>query len=252
MMNLVADIKFIAPDPSISVFVESIGMFRNPTDEPKEITILPDGRIDLFFWSAEKQPFQVVLNGLETAPEQRMVTPKMQAFVISFKPLAMEYIFKFPLAAYLNHTKVLPTNFWGFSVEDLQDFDAFYEKISSKVSSLLPRQIDERKRKLFELIYESQGVMSVQELSDHSCWSSRQINRYFNAQLGLSLKTYCSILRFRASLAHIANGKLFPELNFSDQAHFIKEVKRLSGAVPKTLSKNENDRFVLLSVLKQQ
>jgi AraC-like DNA-binding protein len=94
--------------------------------------------------------------------------------------------------------------------------------------------------------------MSVQLLSERVHWSSRQINRYFHQQFGLSLKAYCNILRFRASLEHIVRGKLFPELNFSDQTHFIKEIKRLSGVVPKELSKNENDRFVLLTVLKQQ
>jgi AraC-like DNA-binding protein len=94
--------------------------------------------------------------------------------------------------------------------------------------------------------------MSIKELSEKVFWSSRQINRYFNQQFGLSLKAFCNILRFRASLEHIAHGKLFPELNFTDQNHFIKEIKRFSGVVPKELSKNKNDRFVLLSVLKQK
>jgi AraC-like DNA-binding protein len=246
------DIKFIDPDQSLAAFVESIGMFRNRSDKAKEVTILPDGRIDLFFWKAEDQPFQIVLNGLETAAEQRPITPHTVAFVISFKPIAVEYIFKSSMADFLNHSKVLLSDFWGFGVDDLVDFDAFYQKISSKVRSLLPAEIDPRKRKLFDLIYASKGELSVAALSEQSHWSSRQINRYFSQQLGLSLKAYCSILRFRASLTHIAHGKLFPELNFSDQTHFIKEIKRLSGALPKTLSRNENDRFVLLSVLKQQ
>jgi len=246
------DIKFIDPEPALATFVESIGMFCNRSDTPKEVTILPDGRIDLFFWKAENQPFQVVLNGLETAPEQRPITPYTVAFVISFKPIAVEYIFNTSMAAFLNHSMVLPSDFWDFNVDDLTDFDAFRDKISRKVRSLLPEHVDPRKRKLFDLIYASNGELSVAELAAQVHWSSRQINRYFNQQLGLSLKSYCSILRFRASLAHIAQGKLFPELNFSDQNHFIKEIKRLSGALPKTLSRNENDRFVLLSVLKQQ
>ncbi|HEX8607392.1 MAG TPA: AraC family transcriptional regulator [Pedobacter sp.] len=245
------EIKFAKPDPSLGAFVENIGMFSNLSDKAKEITILPDGRIDLFFWKAEDQPFQIVLNGLETAPEQRSITPQTVAFVISFKPLAVEYILNSPIAGFLNHSKVLPDTFWDFSIDDLADFNAFYKKISQKVAIRLPAVIDARKSKLFDLIYESRGEMSVKQLSEESFWTSRQINRYFNEQLGLSLKSYCSILRFRASLEHITNGKLSPELNFSDQNHFIKEIKRLSGVLPKTLSKNENDRFVLLSVLKQ-
>lgn len=244
--------KFINPNNILADFVESIGMFQNPSGEAKEIVIMPDGRIDLFFWQHAAMPFQIVLIGLETAPEQRSIPPRTLAFTISFKPLAVEYILQTSIAGFLNSAKVLPNDFWDFNAKDLKDFDAFYNKASAKITTLLPATIDERKRKLFELIYASNGEMSVKELSEKVFWNSRQINRYFNQQLGLSLKAYCNILRFRTSLKHIAQGKLFPELNFTDQNHFIKEIKKFSGVAPKELSKNQNDRFILLSVLKQQ
>lgn len=244
--------KFIQPDKSLTDFVESIGMFQNQSDEAKEVVVLPDGRIDLFFWQTASQPFQVILVGLETEPEQRSIPPYTRTFVISFKPLAVEYVLRTSIDNVLNSAKDFPNNFWDFNVNDLEDFAAFYEKASQKIKELLPKQTDKRKRKLFELIYSSNGEMSVKELSESVFWSSRQINRYFNQQFGLSLKAYCKILRFRASLEHIARGKLFPELNFTDQNHFIKEIKKFSGVVPKELSKNKNDRFVLLSVLKQK
>ncbi|MBS1690133.1 MAG: helix-turn-helix transcriptional regulator, partial [Bacteroidetes bacterium] len=139
----------------------------------------------------------------------------------------------------------------GFTENDLQDFARFVEKATKKIRSLLPKEIDERKRKLFELIYESKGAITVKELSEKVFWSSRQINRYFNQQFGISPKVYCNILRFRASLEHIAKGRLFPEEHFFDQNHFIKEVKKFSGVVPKELSKNENDRFILLSAIRR-
>ena len=115
--------------------------------------------------------------------------------------------------------------------------------------TLINPDIDSRKQKLFELIYSSNGSLRVKELSEKVYWSSRQINRYFNRQFGLSLKAYCNILRFRASLPQIRNGRLFPEENFADQTHFIKQIKKFSGVVPKELLKNKNDRFILLSTL---
>jgi len=245
--------KFIQPDPSLDSFVENIGMFHNPMDKEKEVVVMPDGRVDLFFMqSGPNEPFNVFLIGLETAPEQRSIPSGTIAFVISFRPLAVEYILHTSIAALLNTAKTLPDNFWNLTPNDLKDFEQFAQKISQIVTELLPEAVDERKRKLFDLIYSSNGEMSVKELSETAGWSSRQINRYFNQQFGLSLKAYCSILRFRASLGHIAEGKLFPELNFTDQTHFIKEIKKFSGVVPKELSKNKNDRFILLSVLKQK
>ena len=242
--------KFIEPDKSLADFVESIGMFHNPTDEAKEVVVIPDGRIDLFFTQSLTEPFHVLLMGLETEPEQRSVPPKTLTFSISFKPLAVEYVLLTPIAGFLNSAKELPNDFWDFSADDLKDFDAFYKKAHQKIAA--PKEIDERKRQLFNLIYSSNGEMTIKELSENVFWSSRQINRYFNQQFGLSLKAFCKILRFRASLEHIAHGKLFPELNFADQNHFIKEIKKFSGVVPKELFKNKNDRFVLLSVLKQK
>jgi len=251
-MNNTFNYKFLKPGKAIADFVENIGMFHNPSDVAKEVVIMPDGRIDLFFSQSASESFHVNLMGLETYPEQINIQPQTLAFVISFKPLAVEYILHTSIAGFLNSAKNLPNDFWNFNANDLKDFDAFYKKASQKIKELLPKEMDERKRRLFELIYSSNGEMKVTELSEKVLWSSRQINRYFTQQFGLSLKAFSKILRFRVSLEHIAKGKLFPELDFTDQTHFIKEIKKFSGVVPKELSKNKNDRFILLSVLKQK
>lgn len=41
--------KFVKPDQSLVDFVESLGMFYNQTDEVKEVVVMPDGRVDVFF-----------------------------------------------------------------------------------------------------------------------------------------------------------------------------------------------------------
>jgi len=242
--------KFIEPDKELTDFVENIGMFSNVTGKPNEIVIIPDGRIDLFFSRAADEPYHVMLRGLDTEPEERAIPPHTLTFAISFKPLGVEYLLSTSIASILNSGTLLPGNFWNFSENDLEDFDSFCRKANQQLLALLPAKIDERKRELFRLVYESHGEMPVKELSEKVFWNSRQINRYFNQLLGLSLKTFCKILRFRESLKHIAHGRIFPELNFADQNHFIREIKEFSGVVPKELLKNKNDRFVLLSVLK--
>lgn len=244
--------KIIKPEKSLTDFVESFWMLQNHSDKGKEIVVLPDGRIDLFFSQSATTPFHITLSGIETHPDQATLTPKTIMFAISFKLLATEYIFQNTVSNILNYAKYLPADFWNFNANDLNDFNLFCKKASQKLQSLLPKEIDNRKQTLFDLIYSSNGEMTVNELSDKVAWSSRQINRYFNQQYGISLKAYCNILRFRASLEHIALGKLFPEQNFTDQTHFIKNIKKFSGVVPKELSKNKNDRFLLLSAIKQK
>ncbi|UZJ63709.1 hypothetical protein OKW96_14855 [Sphingobacterium sp. KU25419] len=49
----------------------------------------------------------------------------------------------------------------------------------------------------------------------------------------------------------MSEGKLFPEQNFTDQTHFIKEIKKYSGVTPKVLSKNEDHQFIDILTIKK-
>ncbi|GGD60199.1 AraC family transcriptional regulator [Emticicia aquatilis] len=241
--------RLIKPDKSLVDFVESFWVLENTSDSDKEVIILPDGKLDLFFSQSAIESFHVTLSGLETHADTALLAAKTKMFAISFKLLATEYILHDTISHLLDYAKHLAPDFWDFNANDLQDFELFCQKATEKIQLLIPTEIDNRKQKLFNLIYASNGAITVKELSEQVYWSSRQINRYFNQQFGLSLKAYCGILRFRASFNHIKEGKLFPEQNFTDQSHFIKEVKRLSGVSPKELKRNQNDRFIQFSAL---
>ncbi|MGO4291844.1 DUF6597 domain-containing transcriptional factor [Chitinophaga sp. RAB17] len=240
------------PSPQLSDFVESFWMLENTAPQQKEIVVLPDGRFDIIFSYSEEESFRAILRGLDTEPGQHAIPAKQVMFAISFKLLAIEYLLNFKVAAVLNGAQILPDNFWDITKEDLADFDSLCDKVVARMLPLIKPDIDSRKKNLFDLIYTSNGALSVKELSEKVFWSSRQINRYFNEQFGISLKAFCNILRFRASLNHIKEGRLFPEQGFTDQTHFIKEVKKFSGVVPKELSKNSNGRFILLSALPKE
>jgi AraC-like DNA-binding protein len=242
-MNDVPTHTLARPDESISDFVYCFSSIQNLSGISQGV-IIPNGRIDLSFYKTSDGQFHVSLLGLETKPKMTSGQSISTFFAINFNPLAVEYILRHSVADILDKGKSLPDNFWDFSIDSLDDFDAFCEKATRKIQSLLPKDIDERKRKLFALVFQTNGEIAVKELSERVAWSARQINQYFNQQLGISLKTYCSILRFQASLSHIKEGKLFPQLNYYDQSHFIKEIKKLSGVSPKELFKNQNRRFL--------
>lgn len=220
-------------------------MIENTADTEHEIVVLPNGRFDIIFLQLPNEPYHVAQMGLETEPGHASIPPKAVMFAISLKLLAIEYLLDMKTASIVNTAHTLPTDFWGITKNDLTSFENFYEKVSAKMLSLIKPGIDNRKQKLFELIYASKGALTVKELSEKVFWSSRQINRYFTDHFGISLKAYCNILRFEESLSYIKAGKLFPELNFTDQNHFIKEVKKFAGVVPKELFRNKNDRFLL-------
>jgi AraC-like DNA-binding protein len=236
--------KYVAPENMIGDFVQNFWMLENNSDENIEATVLPDGMIDLFIFKSGIQPLQVALSGLETQPSQVVLDAKTKIFAVSFKLLAVDYILHNSVSGFVNKAEKFSNKFWQFESDDINDFERFCKKVTDKIKSALPQYIDNRKKILFELIYFSNGSLTVMELSEQVYWSRRQINQYFNQQFGISLKAYCSILRFRASFDHIKKGKLFPEQSFYDQAHFIKEVKKLSGVSPKELKRNQNSRFL--------
>jgi AraC-like DNA-binding protein len=249
MINNDIQYQAIRPDSSLADFVDSFWMLANHSQTAHEIVILPDGRFDIIFSYSTGKPFNIMQMGLGSQPEQNSIPPKIVMFAVSFKLPAIEYLLDMKAGSLLNNAHSLPADFWGITKNDLGDFESFCKKVSVKMLSLINPDIDSRKQKLFELIYSSNGAMPVKELAEKAFWSSRQINRYFQEYFGISLKAYCNILRFKASLQHIKNGRLFPEENFTDQNHFIKEIKKFSGVVPKDLFKNQNDRFILLSAL---
>jgi len=244
--------KELKPAKEISEFVERFWVLENLSDEEKELMVIPDGRVDIFYFCSASESVQVVLMGLEAQPAKRVFKAKTRIFAISLNLLAVEYLLKEKISGLINNARLLPNSFWGIIEEDLENFDTFCAKASSAIKDRVNFKVDERKRKLFELIYSSSGAYAVSDLSNSVFWTSRQINRYFNKQFGIPLKTYCNILRFKASLYDLKDGQIYPEGNFVDQAHFIKNVKKFSGVIPTELSKNKNDRFVQLSVLSRQ
>lgn len=249
MQTTTLEWKTMSPPAPLIDFVESFWMIANHTGCDHQVVIIPDGRFDIIFSQQGDGEPEIILRGLDTQPAQAIIPAHTIFCAVSFKLLAIEYLLAHKVDSLLNEGLVLPTGFWDVTKDDLKNMDAFCEKVSAKMSALIKPGIDDRKRQLFNLIYSSNGTLTVKELSEKVFWSSRQINRYFNDQFGISLKAYCSIIRFRASLHHIKAGKLYPELNYTDQTHFIKEVKKMTGVTPKELSKNQNDRFILLSAL---
>ncbi len=243
-------IKSALPDSSISQFVHSFWMLENKTGKDIPSTLLPNGMVDVTLMKMNSEKWEMLVRGIDTVPGRVTITAGTKMYSIGLKLLAVEYLLGDSVKDVLNIGKNISNDFWQFEADDMKSLKNFCNKATQKIKSVSTESIDSRKKKLFELIYSSHGSMTVKELSEKVYWSSRQINRYFNQQFGISLKAYCNILRFGTSFKHISEGKLFPEQNFTDQNHFIKEIKKYAGVTPKELSKNKDDRFIDITAIK--
>ena len=171
--------KEIKPNPSLSTFVDSFWMLSNKTDHEKRVVIMPDGRIDLFF--SLKEPYELTLLGLEDAPSQGTLMPETVMLAVSFKLLAIEYLFDRKFPTLFDAVYVLPSDYFGITTESFSDFEQFCNVLTNKLLNKLNNiEVDLRKQRLFELVYTSAGSITIQEIAETLHWTSRQINRYFN------------------------------------------------------------------------
>lgn len=235
------------PDKALSEFVERYWMVRNSSCEDQSIVIVPDGRIDLLFSITDEGTFVSNIIGIENEPSQHTVTRGTIIMGVGLTLLAVEYCLQYSIAPILGKMMPLISPDIGITENDLHDFPSFCAKMETVLRTLILKDIDRRKQILFTTLYETQGSLKIEEYAGTCGLKSRQINRYFTKWFGLSLKEYCTILRFKASINQIREGKFFPDLSYSDQPHFIREVKKFTGVTPKELFKRQHDRFIQLS-----
>lgn len=239
------------PNILLNDFVKNYWWFDNSTTQQLNFTILPDGCFDLIVSFDNYQQEAISLTGLWTKQVEVSIEPNKQLFGIRFKLLAVDYILQQNISSFCNSEQTQDNDFWQIDKTSFNNLESVTEKLNNLMLSILDSQkgIDIRKQNLFNLLYQTNGEQTVEYYSQQVLWSSRQINRYFNDRFGLPLKSYCKILKCFASYKHIKKGQLYPEHNYFDQSHFIKDLKKQTGSKPTELFENINDRFLQLTTM---
>lgn len=92
-------------------------------------------------------------------------------------------------------------------------------------------------------IRETDGFVTMNELSAITGYSNRHINRIFTAYFGYGPKEYCKLVRFHKALSEIVkdpqrnNSQFITQIGYSDQAHFQREFKMYMGETPRQFIK---------------
>lgn len=111
--------------------------------------------------------------------------------------------------------------------------DAFF------TAALHTEEAFERFAALLEALEASGGRASVETLATRAHLSSRHVDRLFARYLGIAPKTVARILRFQTTLRALMRdpggtlADVATDAGYFDQAHFIKDFKRMSGGVPR-------------------
>ena len=89
-----------------------------------------------------------------------------------------------------------------------------------------------------ETIRARQGRIKIQELATQLPVSRRQLEREFLANIGLSPKRWCRVVRFQHAVETMSQERdcdwadLAHRIGYADQAHFCREFRTFTDAVP--------------------
>ncbi len=227
---------------------------ENKSQDFQSYTIFPDGFFDLLICYHNGHLDGVFLTGLWDHKTHVAIAPNTIIYGVQFRLLAIERIGVERIAPFLNDIKQLETSYLGLDRCNTDSDTCFFQYLNESLWSRIKDYdlIDSRKSMLLQSIDQTKGNKTVEYYSQKASWSRRQINRYFQSTFGLSLKSYCTIRKGAATYSQIKKGELYPEQGYFDQPHFIKEIKKITGFTPKSLLKNENDRFLQFSIIKRK
>jgi len=258
------------PLPTLLRYVDKIWLFESdgplPVDDMK--LIVPNGRLLLIL------PVRNAITGTMKG-ESHFVNQNRLALVgmcdnssivdaAANAPLATIGVEISPTGAYrffhlrlkeIKNKLYYLSDILGDKVNRIEERIAELPSYSAKVCLLLQFLCSLAVRSTDDLIFEhcvgeilkTKGAISISSLESSSGYTSRWLNMKFEERLGISPKSFGSIIRFNAYYqALVLNGRSFFSRkdfydHYYDEAHFIREFKRFTGMPPSKLIRSKND-----------
>ncbi|MGB0884576.1 MAG: DUF6597 domain-containing transcriptional factor [Flavobacteriales bacterium] len=244
--------QFSPSEEALSEVIDSFWVHHNPAQETERVIIAPDSFFKMLVYVQNNKVVNYFKTGIWTEPKPIDIPPQTYVLGCRFNILAPEYLFRTEIAKLKNTSKQLDLSYLGL---DEMVFENHSDVIKQWEKNLLKERgkkaIEPHKKRMAQAIYQAKGSLSASELSNQIFLTNRTINRYLNKYMGLSLKSYISIQRAFQAYIKIRKGELSPTLEFYDQSHYIREVKKYAGESPKQIFKGINDRFIQFRNIKQ-
>ncbi len=243
----------IYPSDGLEDYVSLYFKAENLSDKPQPMTICPDGYFKLIIQLLEGKIVAYFLTGIWANEIDIVIPPKVVTYGIKFKVIAAELIFKREISAILNSVEQKETDYFGMDEVSFGAFEDVVKQLEGILLKKLPvrEQIRANRIRLSQFLYNNFEDIQAREVAQQIHWSQREINRYLNKYIGISLKKYLNIQKCYRAYFKITEGEFFPEKGFFDQAHFIREVKKHTGQTPTALFKGQNDQFIQLRNIKK-
>jgi AraC-like DNA-binding protein len=234
------------PDTSLQPFIYCYWQLKTTQQlsEPFIYRVVADGCIDIYFELNHPQESYVM--GFCKKYTEFPLDKNFNYVGVRFLPTMFPQFFKVnaielsnryeylnavvpPLAAFIRN------NFYENQLqEEIKNlFDLYFLDLMANTSF----NNDNRLYHAIDIILKNSGVVDVEKELDTGI-SARQLRRLFEFYIGDTPKTFSKVVRFqnilkaKPSVQSLRENKLFFDVGYYDQSHFIKEFKSFYGVTP--------------------
>lgn len=213
-------------------------------DQAFSYKVVSDGCIDILF--EVNNPKDNFVAGFCKKYTEYILQPEFNYVGVRFLPTMFPQIFKInaselsnkfqELQDYVPQTsKFIANHFYPeIKIEDIKlKFDEYFTKILNQTNF----DFDSRLYNAIDTILKNYGVLNIEKDVDAGI-SNRQLRRLFQFYIGESPKTFSKVVQFqnilKAKPSHqsLIQNKLFYDVGYYDQSHFIKDFKNFYGVTP--------------------
>lgn len=217
---------------------------KQPLDTPFIYRVVSDGCIDVFFNNNNLKESFVM--GFCRKYKEFPIGKAFNYIGIRFLPSVFSLVFKIDAKTLSNKDQelkhILPkiANSITTIIHPSEAFSSVVEKLNKIVEPYILDKtfnFDIRFLKALHLIFKTSGNIETENGLDIGL-CPRQLRRVFNYYIGTTPKAFSKVVRFqhflnmKPSSQSLKSQKLFFDVGFYDQAHFIKDFKTFYGVTP--------------------
>ncbi|WP_452222790.1 AraC family transcriptional regulator [Lacinutrix chionoecetis] len=236
----------IQPDKEIESFVYCFWQLKTQKALKSDYNyrVVSDGCIDIFF--EHQKPIKNFVMGFCRKFVQFPLGNEFDYIGVRFLPSAFSHLFGINAKTLSNQSqklnKILP-NFseWiNSTIKPTDSIENIIKSLNIKLIGYTKNQVvhyDHRFLDALNLIFRKNGFLDT-EKELNTGLSPRQLRRIFNFYIGTTPKSFSNIVRFqhilnaKPSKQSLKENKLYFDVGFFDQAHFIKNFKTFYGVTP--------------------
>ena len=251
---------YIPKGPGFANLVQSIWQVEHAPAFETEY-IIPKGAVEVIFNFSEAAAIPALLgntiynlpkcfiNGFNTVPIQVQLPKQQFFFGVILQPLAIKKIFKHPAGAFADATidlGLLDKSFLSlwYQLAEQNNFEGKVTVFLTWIKSYA-LQWQPQEQLVNNFLYAVNGhQFSVKEVSDHVCYSPRQLSRKIVDATGMNTENFLLYKKYlhAVDLVHYTDLSLTSvayQSGFSDQSHFIKSFKAYTGLTPGEYQRNK-------------